>query len=55
MNVKVLCNEFADGFIRGSIDWRRLDFDFEAPVGLLRYAFTFTACMYFDIYSHDMR
>lgn len=52
MHVEVLCDEFANGLVRGAIDRRGFDFDFVAPVGLRRYAFAFAACMYLDVDFH---
>ena len=50
--MEVFRDQLANGLVRGAIDRRGLDFDFEAPVGLRRYAFALATRMYLDVYSH---
>ena len=54
MHMKMLGQEFADGFVRRSIDRRSLDFDLVASVRELRHAFALAPGMYLDVYSHKV-
>ena len=50
----MLCDEFANRFVRGSIDRWGFDLDFVASVGLRRDAFALATCVYLDVDSHGV-
>lgn len=54
VHVEMLCDEFANRFVRGSIDRWGFDLDFVASVGLLRDAFALATRMYLDVDSHGV-
>ncbi len=55
MHLEVLCEQFADGLVRGAFHGGRLHFDLEASVGLRGHAFALAPRMYLDVDAHARR
>ena len=52
VDFEVPCQKVADGLVCGAFYGGRLDFDFQASVGEVRYAFALASRVDLDVYAH---